>query len=62
MVEVEVQMALLVVTDTISIDLVVDVMVSMVPKIEVMVVLQTICMELAQTTPHLQSEKRCRCD
>ena len=53
-VEAEVQMALLVVMDTIFIYLVVDVMVIMVPQIEVIVVLWMIHIELVQTAsyPH----------
>ena len=55
--ETEVQMVLLVVRDTISISLIVDMMFFLLLQAEVMVVLQMINMELVQTVLHPSSLK-----
>ena len=61
--EMEVQMAPLVMVDTIPIDLVVDVVVIMVPQVGVKVALQLIHIELVQIVPlPKHSEKKCRHD
>ena len=50
-VEAEIQTTLLAVTDTIPIDLVLDMVVIMVPQVEMIVTLQMIYMELLQLAP-----------